>query len=364
MLSFKLFTVNYRSVEDEVVFLGTDPPNQLSPFDQILSDPPAIQSSSDPLTVSSDPPTVAQLSSNPQVQPSSNLLAIARPSSDQLATSPLFQGSSDEPYEPCDQACDQLSSNGCQSSSTALDTLLLLFAEKFTVKQIKAVHCSTAYDLDESVECLASGASLEAISKMLTNRYRQYPLEKVHIDADEIWSDLLSYYKCVTTCKLTKKCIRIRLQGEPAVDTGGVRRQIYTTVFSEFMDNTHMHLFDGPPNSLRPHYSAESRGSGIFKALGMMVGHSICQDGVGFPYLSPLCYWYICRGENEALQFASLDDVGEDVRAFVTQVYYVCILHYVFILYYSYSVLRVLMIFLNCSMMSQCMKYFSEQISE
>ena len=68
-----------------------------------------------------------------------------------------------------------------------------------------------------------------------------------------------------------------------AIDTGGVRRHVYTMAYSDLIHNKHIKLFDGPANHARPYSSAETRGSGIFKALGMMVGHSSMQDGV-FPF--------------------------------------------------------------------------------
>ena len=58
----------------------------------------------------------------------------------------------------------------------------------------------------------------------------------------------------------------------------------------------------------------------MFKVLGSIVGHSIFQDGIGFPYLSAVCYWYIQAGEEEALQFLTLRDVGADCCNFVNQV--------------------------------------------
>ena len=110
------------------------------------------------------------------------------------------------------------------------------------------------------------------------------------------------------------------LGSQPPVDTGGVRRQLYSTVFAEFAENKHIRLFDGPVNHRRPVCTAEARASGLFKVLGMMVAHSICQDGIGFPYFSPTCYWYMVGGEEKALQFASVEDVGGDVAAIVSQV--------------------------------------------
>ena len=98
---------------------------------------------------------------------------------------------------------------------------------------------------------------------------------------------MLAFYKC--SSQLSKKHLRVCHPNEPAIDTGGVHRETYTTVFSEFVHNDHIHLFDGLTNHLRP-------------------------------YLSPLCYWYIAKGGDEALQYARLDDVGEASVALVSKV--------------------------------------------
>lgn len=129
------------------------------------------------------------------------------------------------------------------------------------------------------------------------------------MDADEAWADAVSYYKspCIDPANTA---LRVRITGQAAIDTGGVRRQLYSAVFREFVENKHLNLFDGPLTHLHPMYSTEARASGIFIALGTMVGHSILQDGVGFPFLSKMCYRYITRGEDAALQCVSLADVG------------------------------------------------------
>lgn len=78
-------------------------------------------------------------------------------------------------------------------------------------------------------------------------------------------------------------------------------------------------LFDGPQNHLRPVCTAEARSCGLLKILGTMIVHSICQDGIRFPYLSPTCYWYI-TGEEKALQFATVEDVPADSAMIISQV--------------------------------------------
>jgi len=88
----------------------------------------------------------------------------------------------------------------------------------------------------------------------------------------EIWDKLLAFYKHP---KLdTFKCnISIDLTNRPAVDIGGVQRQIFSTVVKQFISNQHIHLFSGPVECLRPHYSTAVRCSGLFEVLGSIVGH-------------------------------------------------------------------------------------------
>ena len=99
-----------------------------------------------------------------------------------------------------------------------------------------------------------------------------------------------------------EKPVRVTLDEQPAIDTGGVRRQVFSDVFALFATNKQFRLFEGQPCSVRPVHSADVRSSGMLKVLGTMIAHSVAMDGVGFPYLSPLSYWYITAGETEALQ--------------------------------------------------------------
>jgi len=52
-----------------------------------------------------------------------------------------------------------------------------------------------------------------------------------------------------------------------------------------------------------------------------MIAHSICQDGIGFPYLSPLCYWYLVGGEEKALEYGvTTEDLPDDAAHLISQV--------------------------------------------
>ena len=102
---------------------------------------------------------------------------------------------------------------------------------------------------------------------------------------------------------------------------------MYSRVYADFAgastSGVPIKLFDGPPNQLRPVCTAEARSSGLFKVLGSMVAHSICQDGIGFPYLSPACYWYIISGEDKALQFVGVENLPADSASIVSSVSFI-----------------------------------------
>ena len=198
-----------------------------------------------------------------------------------------------------------------------VDQLISMFSSRVPVKQIQSLYQLSGENFDDCVECLLSGPTSDLLLKIVNNRYLSFPTTKVAIDSEDMWADMLAIYKCFT---LGERRLRISLDDGPALDTGGVRRQVYTCVYNKFISNECVHLFEGPENHNRPFYSAESRGSGLFKALGMMIGHSILQDGIGFPYLSPLCYWYIAEGEQTALEYGTLADVGARTAASVTKV--------------------------------------------
>ena len=144
--------------------------------------------------------------------------------------------------------------------------------------------------------------------------FKTTPRVRVEIDSQDMWRDLLACYESRRVNDASQ--LQIVLSDQPPVDAGGVRRQVYTTVYSEFAKNEHVVLFHGPENYLRPALSVEARSSGLLKLLGKMIAHSICQDGIGFPYLSPFCYWYLVGGEEKALEYGVAPEDLPDSAAF------------------------------------------------
>ena len=69
---------------------------------------------------------------------------------------------------------------------------------------------------------------------MVNKRFENLPRVRIQVDSNDIWSDVTAVYKNYDDYN-TK--LRIQLDNQPALDTGGVRRQMYTTVFRNFANN-------------------------------------------------------------------------------------------------------------------------------
>lgn len=52
------------------------------------------------------------------------------------------------------------------------------------------------------------------------------PSRKVKVDSETLWKDMVTEYKAESICHSK---LRISIDNEPAIDTGGVHRQLYTT---------------------------------------------------------------------------------------------------------------------------------------
>ncbi len=156
-------------------------------------------------------------------------------------------------------------------------------------------------------------------------------IEENDMDQLELLTDsAFAFYK-VTHFDPTAE-VRVRIQNQPAVDTGGVRRQYFNDVFSHISNNC-QHLFEGLPSRIRPTYRQSSISSGLINIVGKMVGHSVVMDGQGFPYFSPTCYYYMAGCNNRALSEISLADAGENVSHVISMVHV-----YVYVFFIKLSV--------------------------
>ena len=114
--------------------------------------------------------------------------------------------------------------------------------------------------------------------------------------------------------------IRVCIPNQPVLDSGGVRRHLFSRVLATMAKSDKFGLFEGPPGRLRPTFRQSSVSSGMLHILGRMIGHSIVMDRQGFPFLSPPCYYYMCGCLDKALSLVQLEDVGERINHVIEQV--------------------------------------------
>ena len=92
--------------------------------------------------------------------------------------------------------------------------------------------------------------------------------------------------------------IKIQFRREPAIDNGGLLRQAYEDAFLALAKgDAGLKMFQGPYERLVPIYRSDNVLNGVFEVLGKMVAHSMIQGRPGFPYLSPVVYWYVATGD-------------------------------------------------------------------
>ena len=118
---------------------------------------------------------------------------------------------------------------------------------------------------------------------------------KITVDEDDIFNDALVFYKS-NDFDPTRPIV-VKMENQPALDTGGIRRQFFTDVLEQFALNDSLSLFIGERSALRPHHSPQLLP--LLRLLGTIVAHSLVHGGPGFPYLASYIYWYIVSGSEE-----------------------------------------------------------------
>ena len=114
--------------------------------------------------------------------------------------------------------------------------------------------------------------------------------------------------------------LRITFTDQPAIDTGGPRREFFGQVFANLADfdknSGFFQLFEGPPTRLVPVYNARIAFSGLMKCVGRIIAHAIAQCEIGFSRLSPVCYWYLINQDvSEAISYANINDIRDITAA-------------------------------------------------
>ena len=136
---------------------------------------------------------------------------------------------------------------------------------------------------------------------------------RIRIEEDDLLMQALPIYKGPKFDPT--RPLNITFKNQPAVDTGGPKREFYTQLFHGLATSDGSVLpamFEGEEGRLIPCYSSSVVYSGLMTVVGKMIAHSIVQCGVGFPFLSPVCYWYLITGDvSEAISYGNIEDVRD-----------------------------------------------------
>ena len=88
---------------------------------------------------------------------------------------------------------------------------------------MKCIYNIAGNDFDVGMECILEGPTLDNLLTLHSKQYHGVSWAKVYVDSYDVWADLVSHYKSPSTA--IDRPIRIVLDNQPAIDTGGVRRQ-------------------------------------------------------------------------------------------------------------------------------------------
>lgn len=168
--------------------------------------------------------------------------------------------------------------------------------------------------------CFPSEESLAIVLKPLLAKLKSRPSIRLEVDPSDLVSDAVAFYKGPRF--QPNQPLRITYIGQPAIDSGGVKRQFYTDLFLQLISQNQFRLFQGPANRLLFHYDQTALSCGLFRMLGQMIAHSICQGCGGFPYLAPSMYYYLATGDiSQASAYASIADIcNEEELGYVEKV--------------------------------------------
>ena len=240
---------------------------------------------------------------------------------------PSVSGSVVEPLASC--------STGSSFFDAGIASLTTLFPDDskedvrealLTYEDVDLAACvlmSRATDGDQTQEEGQAGNDVwEILEKLRAKMKSSVSAERLKVDKEDVAIDLLQYFKSKEFDP--KIPISVRFRGQPGLDSGGLLRQAFTSAFDTISQNKvpGLKLFTGQPCRLTPVCSSENLLTEIFKILRKMIGHSLIQDGPGFPYLAPAIYWYIATGDlDEAVGRTShIDVVDEDLLMILDKV--------------------------------------------
>lgn len=144
---------------------------------------------------------------------------------------------------------------------------------------------------------------------------------KIHVDkasSTEDWTEsALTFYKSSRFNKSAE--VMLSIKGDPGIDAGGIRRDFFSRIFQKFASG-YLGIFEGPASRVRPAYAMAILASGTLKSVGTMVAHTMVMDGIGFPFISPVLYYYMADQLDFAVTMINSDDISDRVKYIIKEV--------------------------------------------
>ena len=196
-----------------------------------LSPQPLSTSTSSPQPLStstSSPQPLSTSTSSTQPLSTSTLLT----SSPQHPSHPLSQSISSDQASVTHQSVQPGESSQSADSVCPLDQLLAAFVGTLSTKQVTTIYDFSGCDVKRSSTCLLSGPTLTSILEMVKERFEEFSKLKIPVDFDDMWADMVAQYKSPKLNLHSR--LRVILDGKPSIDTGGVRRQVYSSCYKSF----------------------------------------------------------------------------------------------------------------------------------
>lgn len=199
------------------------------------------------------------------------------------------------------------------SAERAVNSLLSYRSTEESSPRFEGTSSSSVDTQESKAENAKSGSLSQVLQRLRSKMSARGMREKIKIDPDDQVMDVFSYYKSPEFDQLIP--IAMVVKGQPAIDTGGVLRQVFSEVFLSVVNKEGglKNVFTGEDFRKVPVFTNELVVNRFFEVLGKMVAHSLIQCGTGFPYLAPAIYWYLATEDLQvSIGYASRTDVSNN----------------------------------------------------
>ncbi len=179
--------------------------------------------------------------------------------------------------------------NQGDTKESLFDQICIMFPSE-PKERISALLKIECYDLVDAILCTPSlDVIIEKIKAEVGDDRVALTLDED--DEDDLVFNVFEFYKAkVFNPKLN---LRVRFRNQPGIDAGGVRRQMFSNIYSAITTSKNIGLFYQGEKSLLLRFNVQNIFSEMMTIVGRIIAHATALEGIGFPYLSKASYWYL-----------------------------------------------------------------------